>query len=157
MALVAILILFILLALCLWRTSGNRTVYVRDREPLPPRTKLRSRPPSMSSLYTSSDRKNGSMIDMQPMPMPYYSSTTALYDSTERLNRLNEQYGSYRSGSGHKVPLDVSQDWDGYFKTYSRDRDSGLYDDEKLDYSDSEPGTPYQTFKREQYFTDTHL
>ena len=62
MALVAILILFILLALCLWRTSGNRTVYVRDREPLPPRTKLRSRPPSMSSLYTSSDRKNGSMI-----------------------------------------------------------------------------------------------
>ena len=64
--------------------------------------------------------------DMQPMPMPYYSSTTALYDSTERLNRLNEQYGSYRSGSGHKVPLDVSQDWDGYLKTYSRDRDSGL-------------------------------
>ena len=60
------------------------------------------------------------------MPMPYYSSTTALYDSTERLNRLNEQYGSYRSGIGHKVPLDVSQDWDGYLKTYSRDRDSGL-------------------------------
>lgn len=62
MALVAIIILFILLALCLLRTSGSRTVYVRDREPLPPRTKLRSRPPSMSSLYTSSDRKNGSMI-----------------------------------------------------------------------------------------------
>ena len=62
MSLVAIIILFILLALCLWRTSGSRTVYVRDREPLPPRTKLRSRPPSMSSLYTSSDRKNGSIL-----------------------------------------------------------------------------------------------
>lgn len=60
------------------------------------------------------------------MPMPYYSSTTALYDSTERLNRLNEQYGSYRSGSGHKPPLDASQDWDEYLKSYSRDRDSGL-------------------------------
>ena len=31
------------------------------------------------------------------------------------------------------------------------------YDDEKLDFSDSEPSTPYQSFKREQYFTDTHL
>ena len=62
MALIAIIILFVLLACCLYRTSGSRTVYVRDREPLPPRTKIRSRPPSMSSLYTSSDRKNGSMI-----------------------------------------------------------------------------------------------
>ena len=62
MALVAIIILFVFLACCLYRSSGNRTVYVRDREPLPPRTKIRSRPPSMSSLYTSSDRKNGSMI-----------------------------------------------------------------------------------------------
>ena len=62
MALIAIIILFVLLACCLYRSSGGRTVYVRDREPLPPRTKIRSRPPSMSSLYTSSDRKNGSMI-----------------------------------------------------------------------------------------------
>lgn len=58
----AIIILFALLALCLRRRSGDRTVYVREREPLPPRTKMRSRPPSMSSLYTSSDRKAGSMI-----------------------------------------------------------------------------------------------
>ena len=62
MALIAIIILFVFLACCLYRSSGSRTVYVRDREPLPPRTKIRSRPPSMSSLYTSSDRKNGSMI-----------------------------------------------------------------------------------------------
>ena len=65
MALIAIIILFVFLACCLYRSSGSRTVYVRDREPLPPRTKLRSRPPSMSSLYTSSDRKNGSMIVSQ--------------------------------------------------------------------------------------------
>lgn len=62
MALIAIIILFVILAFCLYRSSGNRTVYVRDRDPLPPRPKTRSRPPSMSSLYTSSDRKNGSMI-----------------------------------------------------------------------------------------------
>jgi len=148
MALVAIIILFILLALCLLRTSGSRTVYVRDREPLPPRTKLRSRPPSMSSLYTSSDRKNGSMIDMQSMQVPYHSSTTALFDSTERLNRAANQYELYH---------DTSQDWDGFVKPHSKDRDSGLYDDEKYDFSDSEPSTPYQSFKREQYFTDTHL
>lgn len=65
MALIAIIILFVFLACCLYRSSGSRTVYVRDREPLPPRTKIRSRPPSMSSLYTSSDRKNGSMIVSQ--------------------------------------------------------------------------------------------
>lgn len=158
MALVAIIILFILLAFCLWRTSGSRTVYVRDREPLPPRTKLRSRPPSMSSLYTSSDRKNGSMTDLQSMQNPYHSSTTALFDSTERVNRTYHPYEQfYHSGSSHKAPLDMSQDWDGYMKSHSRDRDSGLFDDEKYELSDSEPSTPYQSFKREQYFTDTHL
>ena len=60
------------------------------------------------------------------MQVPYHSSTTALFDSTERLNRTPNQYEMYHGGSGHKVPLDVSQDWDGFMKAYSRDRDSGL-------------------------------
>ena len=60
-----------------------------------------------------------------PMP-PYHTSTTALFDSTERLNSIANQNEPYHNGSGHKVPLDTSQDWDGYLKAYSRDRDSGL-------------------------------
>lgn len=153
MALVAIIILFLLIFCCMWKSTGGRTVFVRDREPLPPRTKLRSRPPSMSSLYTSSDRKNGSFIEMHSVN-PYHSSTTALFDSTERLKKTPEPYDSY-NGSMHKFPLDMSQEWDNY-NPYSN-RDSGLYDEEKMDFSDSEPSTPYQSFKREQYFTDTHL
>ena len=55
---------------------------------------------------------------------PYHSSTTALFDSTERLNKTSDQY-DYYNGSLHKVPLDMSQDWDGYVKSHSN-RDSGL-------------------------------
>lgn len=55
---------------------------------------------------------------------PYHSSTTALFDSTERLNKTPEQFDFY-NGSMHKVPPDMSQDWDHYVKSYSN-RDSGL-------------------------------
>ncbi|KAK2568735.1 hypothetical protein P5673_006736 [Acropora cervicornis] len=97
--------------------------------------------------------------DTYSMQVPYHSSTTALVDSTERLNRGQNAYEmSYRNGSGYKTPLDSSQtDWDGYMKGFNKDTDSGLFDDERYDFSDSEPSTPYQSFKREQYFTDTHL
>ena len=62
------------------------------------------------------------------MQVPYHSSTTALVDSTERLNRTPNPYEQFhRSGSGRKVPLDSNPaEWDGYVKAYSRDRDSGL-------------------------------
>jgi len=89
---------------------------------------------------------------MHTMQNPYHSSTTALYDSTERLHRATNQYECY-NGSFHKDPLDDNQDWDGFMKSHSN-RDSGLYDD---DSPDSEQSTPYQSFKREQYFKDTHL
>lgn len=56
------------------------------------------------------------------MQIPYHSSTTALFDSTERLNKPANEYDFY-SGSLHKVPLD--QDWDGYMRSHSN-RDSGL-------------------------------
>lgn len=55
---------------------------------------------------------------------PYHSSTTALFDSTERLNKTPEQFDFY-NGSMRKVPPDMSQDWDHYVKSYSN-RDSGL-------------------------------
>lgn len=58
------------------------------------------------------------------MQNPYHSSTTALYDSTERLHRAADQYDFY-NGSLNKVPLDDTQDWDGYLKSHSN-RDSGL-------------------------------
>jgi len=54
---------------------------------------------------------------MQSMQVPYHSSTTALFDSTERLNRAANQYELYH---------DTSQDWDGFVKPHSKDRDSGL-------------------------------
>lgn len=66
--------------------------------------------------------------DTYSMQVPYHSSTTALVDSTERLNRSQNAYEmSYRNGSGYKVPLDSSQtDWDGYMKGFNKDGDSGL-------------------------------
>ena len=63
--------------------------------------------------------------EMHPMQNPYHSSTTALFDSTERLNKAADQY-DYYNGSLHKVPLDVSQDWDGYMMKGHSNRDSGL-------------------------------
>lgn len=61
------------------------------------------------------------------MQMPYHSSTTALFDSSERLNRTSDPYDRlYNGGIDRKSPLDETQDWDGYMKAHSRDRDSGL-------------------------------
>ena len=47
--------MFAVVALCLRRTSGDRTVYVRERDPLPVRAKSRSGLASMSSDYTPSE------------------------------------------------------------------------------------------------------
>lgn len=59
------------------------------------------------------------------MQNPYHSSTTALFDSTERLHRAADP-NDYYDGSLHKVPLDVSQDWDSYMMKTHSNRDSGL-------------------------------
>lgn len=50
-----ILAVFGVVALCLRRTSGDRTVFVRERDPLPVRPKSRSTAASFSSNYTPSE------------------------------------------------------------------------------------------------------
>ena len=54
-AVLLILVVFSVVALCLRRTSGDRTVFVRERDPLPVRVKSRSVDPSLSSNYTPSE------------------------------------------------------------------------------------------------------
>ena len=54
-AVLLILAVFAVVALCLRRTSGDRTVFVRERDPLPVRPKSRSTAASMSSNYTPSE------------------------------------------------------------------------------------------------------
>ena len=55
LAVFLILAVFAVVALCLRRTSGDRTVFVRDRDPLPVRPKSRSGGVSLSSNYTPSE------------------------------------------------------------------------------------------------------
>ena len=54
-AVLLILAVFAVVALCLRRTSGDRTVFVRERDPLPMRPKSRSTAASSSSNYTPSE------------------------------------------------------------------------------------------------------
>lgn len=59
---------------------------------------------------------------------PYHSSTTALFDSTERINKTDMYNRSRYSGSlPRKYPItdDYDAGWDGVVRSHSN-RDSGL-------------------------------
>ncbi|XP_028396319.1 LOW QUALITY PROTEIN: usherin-like [Dendronephthya gigantea] len=131
-AVLLILVVFSVVALCLRRTSGDRTVFVRERDPLPVRVKSRSAAASLSSNYTPSEAHfNLALVD----PQDRGSRASTFIGGSEKMRYEQED----------------SIDWEGYEGNVY----SGRYDDEKT-WSDDDEVDAFRSMKY-QPFTDTRL
>eukprot|EP00794_Sanderia_malayensis_P020024 gene20024-21985_t len=138
------------------RRSAGNNVYIREKDPLPlrPKVKMGSRTGSRSTLATPSP----SLKRQYPLTPNLYSSRKELLGSSQGLNLNQTPLNDVASVDG---PFDPT--WDTFLKSYNgngRDHDSGLFEENNMSpiLNDDDETPSLQSFQKGRIvFPDTHL